>query len=118
MKCCCVPTCLPQCGWSKHVKGYAIYTSRNRKGTLKRGQFLHRAVVESLLGRSIPSGLQVSHLWPFNKTCGRPETLMVAPPEFNPTPARRCPYTGQFLSPGEFARRYPSPISQLSEVPF
>lgn len=98
------PSFLPQKGWSKHTKGYAIYTVR--KGKLKRGKSLHRAVVEHLLGEPIPAGLQVQHLFPFDKSDGTPHLLMMAPPEFNPSPARRCPYTGLFLSPADYARRF------------
>ncbi len=102
----CIPAFLPQRGWSAHSRGYRIYTSRKVQCKLKRGHFLHRAIVEHFLGGAIPSGLQVQHLWPFLKTCGCPERLLLAPPEFNPSPARRDPYTGQFLRLDEWQRRY------------
>jgi len=102
----CIPSFLPQRGWSKHTKGYLIYTSRHTCAALKRGAFLHRAVMQHLLGDDIPADMQVQHLWPFNKNCGSPHSLLLAPPEFNPSPSRRCPYTGQFLKPADFERRY------------
>ncbi|HKS74295.1 MAG TPA: hypothetical protein VJQ82_13925, partial [Terriglobales bacterium] len=95
---------IPERGWSRHKKGYLIYTSRKKGAAIKRGQYLHRAVVEDI-GIEIPPGMHVQHLYPFDKTTRDPAQLMISPPEFNPSSARRCPYTGQFLSPAEWERR-------------
>jgi hypothetical protein len=113
------PDFLPQRGWSRHTKGYAIFTSRCAK--LKRGTSLHRAVVEHLLGHPIPGGLHVQHLFPFIKACGRPESLLLAPPEFNPSGAMRDPFTGEFMSVDAYQRRYGGGrVGNVkdSEVPF
>lgn len=75
--------------------------------------------MEHLLGAPIPASMQVQHLYPFDKLCGHPSGLLLAPPEFNPSPARRCPFTGQFLSPAEWERRFGVPIAARDdEVPF
>jgi hypothetical protein len=100
------PGVLPSRGWSRHAKGYLMYTSRKKNPAVKRGQLLHRAIIEAILGAAIPPGLHVTHLWPFNKQTRLPHELMVAPPEFNPSPSRRCPYTGHFLSADQWQRRF------------
>jgi hypothetical protein len=103
---CCLQDALPKRGWTKHTKGYAIYTSRKKNAEIKRGISLHRAVMERLLGGPIPEGMSVQHLYPFNKQCGDPAKLMIAPPQFNPSPALRDPITGYFMKPAEYERRY------------
>jgi hypothetical protein len=97
---------IPKRGWSKHTKGYLIWTSRGTARKIERGHYLHRAIVEEVSGVPIPMGMEVQHLWPFNKATRDPHQLMIAPPEFNPTGARRCPYTGRYMAIWEWERDF------------
>lgn len=111
-----IPAFLPARGWSIHTKGYLIYTSRKKGMKWKRGKRAHVAVFEHLSGKVIEPGFQVHHQ-NFNKLDCRPENLINLPYEMNPTPNRHCqdPYTGQFLSPGEYARRYGNPYTNTPD---
>ena len=96
---------MPQRGWSIHTKGYVIYTSRRKRGGLRRGISLHRAVLEFLLGRRLTEDEHVHHQ-DFNKRHNDPSNLILMCAALNPTGALRDPYTGQYLSPRAWARRY------------
>lgn len=107
-----LPDWLPARGWQIHKErtrkrgtGYLIYTSRNKSTGIPRGQRAHRVVMERLLGRPLEPWEHVHHQ-DFNKLncCGC--NLILLPPEFNPSPVRRDPYTGEYLSPDAYRRRY------------
>ena len=95
---------LPVRGWSMHNKGYVIYTSR-KKGSLPRGKSAHVAAMEALIGGPIPAGM-VPHHQDFNKLNNCPCNLVLMDAAFNVSPARQCPYTGQYMSIDLYAERY------------
>jgi hypothetical protein len=70
-------------------------------GGLNRNEYLHRAVWEKVAGRPIPDGWHIHHQ-DFNKKHCCPHNLIAMPPEFNPSPSRRCPYRGTYVSVEEW----------------
>lgn len=100
-----LPAFLPQVGWSRNHKGYLIYTSRKRNEKIRRGARAHRLVAEYLLGRRLLAEEHVHHM-DFDKCDNLPGNLLICPQEFNPSPVRQCPYTGQFLSFSQYQRRF------------
>lgn len=104
-----LPGCLPRTGWSLNHKGYLIYTSR-RKGPIKRGSRAHRLVMSMLAGRPLLESEQVHHQDADKLNC-LPANLILMPHYFNPSTARRDPYTGEFMSAGRWQRRYEGAIS-------
>ena len=99
------PAWLTRKGWSIHRKGYVYYTSRAVKPGIKRGQFMHRVIVEKIIGRPLLEREQIHHQ-DFNKTNNCWCNLLIIDPEFNPSSARRDPFTGEFMSASEWQRRY------------
>jgi hypothetical protein len=104
-------------GWGLQTKGYVQWKSRGR--TYRRGQYLHRVVMERLLGRDLLTEEHVHHQ-DFNKLNNCPCNLVIVSPELNPRPEIRDPYTGKFLGRDEYVRRYGQSkrvLSADSEVP-
>jgi hypothetical protein len=97
---------LPPRGWSKHTRGYIVYTSRATYTPIKRGTFLHRAVVETLIGRPLLPGEVVHHM-DFDKKHNCPHNLLLTPMELHAKGhARQCPHTGRWLSKVAWERIY------------
>ncbi len=100
---------IPRLGWSLDFKGYPMYTSRKRQDLsfLKRGTYLHRAVLLAIGATPDDlAGKDVHHM-DFNKQHACPSNLLLCPPEFNRTVGtKRDPYTGQILSRAQWQRRY------------
>lgn len=101
---------LPRTGWSINTYGYVIYTSKKRRVPpfLKRGTYLHRAVIACLQGRHdpLPSDLDVHHM-DLNKLHNCPINLLVCPADLNRAlDRRRCPYTGRVLARETWWRLY------------
>lgn len=98
---------VPLSGWQidHSRKGYVRFTSRAVKPGIKRGARCHRVVMERLVGRPLRDDEQVHHQ-DFSKlnNCGC--NLILLSGELNPSPSRRDPYTGAFMSAGDFERRY------------
>jgi len=95
---------LPPRGWSLSTKGYVIYTSRKRN-SLKRGKKAHVAAIEDLTGKPFPPGMHVHHM-DFDKRNNCPCNLVLMDDALNVSPARRCPYTGHFMSIDLYQERY------------
>lgn len=112
------PAALPLRGWSHDRKGYLIYTSRRITApVLRRGTRMHRAVILGLIDAgplriAFDLDYEVHHM-DFDKGNNCPTNLLFLPACFNPSPSRRDPYTGEFMSPAEFDKRYGT-----DEVPF
>ncbi len=123
---------IPSRGWSAHTRGYVVYTSRAVRTGIKRGTFLHRLVIETLLGRSFAGlgpGLEALgpketviewhvHHMDFNKRHNCPCNLLLLDSRLHNTAGQtlRDPYTGAFLTKHEYINRYGSPYAE--EVPF
>lgn len=104
-----IPRFLPVRGWTLHSKGYAVYTSRLKGSSIKRGALLHREVIRYLAAEFTPFPLPDYyhvHHQDFNKLNGSPANLIVMPQCLNTTPVKQDPYTGQMISFSEFERRY------------
>ncbi len=68
--------------------------------------YLHRAVWEYVAKRKLLDGWHVHHQ-NNNKLCWCPSNLIALPAAFNPKPEQlRCPYTGVFMTPENYERRY------------
>lgn len=118
-----IPTFLPLRGWEiekyrsyKHGFGYLRYKSRATKPGIKRGARCHREVIEHLLGRALTPEEHIHHQ-DFNKLNNCPCNLILMPKCLNPSGARQDPYTAEFLSRDEYARRYPAPRISFKDVP-
>jgi hypothetical protein len=93
---------LPRLGWSMDAHGYVIYSSRKRRVPpfLRRGTYLHRAVIAAIQQRCdpLPPDLDVHHM-DFNKLHNCPCNLLVCSAGLNRVlDERRCPWTGRVLS--------------------
>lgn len=95
--------------WSVRVNNKGYY--RINSGT-HRGKYLHRVVWETVAGKALAKGFCVAHQDHQKLHCC-PQNLIACPLDFNPSPARRCPWTGKFLTAEEAKRIYRS-----EEVPF
>jgi hypothetical protein len=100
-----IPFSLPARGWSLSTKGYLIYTSRRKGVPIKRGSRAHRVVMAMLAGRPLSEDEHVHHQ-DFDKLNCLPANLILMPCCFNPTSARRDPYTGEYMTSLAFERRY------------
>lgn len=107
-----LPDWLPFRGWQIHKEltrkrgtGYLKYVSRSKHTGIKRGRLAHREVIERLLGRPLAPHEHIHHM-DFNKLNCCPCNLLLTTAEFNPSPVRRDPYTGDYLSTAEYQRRY------------
>ena len=100
-----LPDWLPPSGWSLDPKGYACYTSRRKQPLIKRGERAHRVIVKALLGRPLDPEMHVHHQ-SGNKLDNAPSNLVYMPACFNPTNARKCPYTGRYMSLQEWKKSY------------
>ena len=79
-------------------------------GGPRRNQYLHRAVWEETAGIAVPPGFQIHHM--NGKRCWCPHQLVALQSALHvSTERRRDPYTGQFMTGDEFARRYPELLS-------
>ena len=101
---------LPRTGWSITPSGYVCYTSKKRRVPpfLRRGTYLHRAVIACLQGRHdpLPPDLDVHHM-DMNKLHNCPPNLMLCPAILNRRlDMPRCPYTGQIMSRETWWRLY------------
>ncbi len=114
-------------------KGYIAYTSRRKDAPIKRNERAHRAVIKYLLkctdertvnaafqgNREMDPTWQVHHM-DFDKCNNAPSNLLYTPEYFNPSPARRDPYSGQYLSPLEYEQRYGSaliePVKEMEPI--
>lgn len=96
---------VPRRGWQVRKKGnYVQWVGRCKNGP-RRGVRLHRFIVEILVGRRLESWEQVHHQ-DFDPLNNRPLNLLLLPGEFNPRSQLQDPFTGRFLSKGEWERRY------------
>jgi len=109
------PDWIPRTGWSIHRKGYVVYTSRGLRHNIKRGEYMHRLVIERLRGWPLRDFEHVHHQ-DFDKRNNHPDNLVVMPHVLNPRSACRCPYTGRFLSVDAYRVRFGLTDSGL-EVP-
>lgn len=102
-----LPHFVPWSGWEidKSRKGYLRYKSRGKSAGIKRGARAHRVVMEELVGRPLTEDEHVHHQ-DFDKLNNCPCNLILMPSAMNPSPARRDPYTGEFLSPAAYQQRY------------
>lgn len=96
---------LPSKGWYIHSKGYLIYTSNSKTSGIKRGTRAHRAAIEKLLGHPLAEDKHVHHQ-DFDKLNNCPLNLLYTDSVFNPAFACRDPYTGEYMSPATWQRRY------------
>lgn len=101
-----LPVWLPSRGWSLSRKGYVMWTSRGPR--FKRGSRLHRIIVETMTGETLPDDVHVHHQDSNPRNCC-PLNLIMCPQSFNPRSAIRDPFTGRFLSAREYRRRYARP---------
>lgn len=99
-----IPSFLPVRGWEidRSRKGYLRWNSTRG---IKRRARAHRLVIEMLAGRTLAEDEHVHHQ-DFNKLNNCPCNLILMPACLNPSPSRRDPHTGAFLSVSEFMRRY------------
>jgi hypothetical protein len=101
---------LPRRGWSIHSKGYLIYTSRNKTLGIRRGARAHVVTVERLASERpvyhFPSGVKIHHQDNDKLNCCPYNLLCVWHDALNPSPSRKDPYTGLWLSVAEWERRY------------
>ncbi len=100
--------------WINH-KGYPVLSRQPY-----RNKFLHRMVWERTAGVQIPQGWHVHHQ-DGNKMHCCPWNLVAVPAELHPAgDPLRCPYTGRFLTVGEYRRRMGELPDRLTgvEVPF
>lgn len=104
----CIPQFMPQKGWSLDGSGYPIWTSRAVNTTYKRGARLHRMVFEELAGKPLEPGIEVHHQNDV-KTCACPHNLIAMPGAFNPSGAKRCPFTGRFMGREEYFAEFGPP---------
>lgn len=100
-----LPTALPQTGWSLDQKGYVMYTSRKKDSPIKRGARAHREYMKIVVGRELTSE-EVVHHQDFRKAHNCGTNLILMPRCFNPSSARRDPYTGEYMSVADWQRRY------------
>jgi hypothetical protein len=84
---------------------YLRWNSRGKSHGIKRRARAHRVVMEQLVGRPLNEDEHVHHQ-DFNKLNNCPCNLILMPSAMNPSPAKRDPYTGEFISPSAYQRRY------------
>lgn len=110
--------------------GYLKYTGRG--AALKRGIKAHRAVMERMIRDTPPerrigplfepnidlAKWHISHM-DFNKLNNAGSNLFISPSSFNPSPSRRNPWTGDFMSTDAYNRLMGiGQINEDDEVPF
>jgi hypothetical protein len=102
-----LPEFLPLRGWTADTsrKGYLRYSSRSKTSGVRKNQRAHRVVVEKLMGKPLDESIHVHHQ-DFDKLNCSPFNLIAMPAAFNPSCARRDPYTGEFMTTRSFERRY------------
>ena len=66
-----------------------------------RNQYVHRVIFAQVAGRPPLPGMHIAHM-DFNILHFCPENLVECPPEFNPSPERRHPYTGRYMTAIEY----------------
>lgn len=96
---------LPRRGWSIHTKGYLIYTSRSKSSGIRRGARAHMLAVEHLQGARLDPLAHVHHMDVDKLNCC-PLNLLRTVNAMNPVNNRRDPYTGVWMSPAAWDRRY------------
>lgn len=98
---------LPVRGWSLHNKGYLIYTSRSKSSGIRRGARAHVLAVEHGLEERIDHGSNVHHQ-DFDKlNCCPTNLVYCVQAVFNGHCGwYRDPYTGVWLTPDDYIRRY------------
>jgi hypothetical protein len=122
-----VPDWLPPRGWQIDHKGYLQFTSRATRWGIKRGHSAQRSVFHKLVWLT-PGERRIGPLFETNeinwhvhhmdnnKLNNCPCNLLFVPHYFNPSPARRCPFTGRHMSAMEWFRLYGPDKGE--EVPF
>ena len=112
-----LPDWLPARGWQIHKErtrkrgtGYLVYVSRGTHSGIPRGKRAHRVVMEQLLGRPLEPHEHIHHM-DFDKLNCCPCNLLLTTIEFNPSPVRKDPYTGEYLSPAAYQRRYGASVA-------
>ncbi len=80
-------------------KGYP----RVNNGPAK-NKYLHRAVFEMIAGRPVRSGFHIHHMNGQTCVCGFNLLEIEAP--LHPARVIRDPYTGEFMKPAQYERRY------------
>ncbi len=73
-------------------------------GGPKRNWYLHRAVFERVAGRPPRDGFHIHHM--NGKMCVCPHELVEIQAELHPARMLRDPYTGEFMTPESYRRRY------------
>jgi hypothetical protein len=69
-----------------------------------RNAYLHRAVFEIVAGRPVREGFQIHHM--NGKRCFCPHQLLEIQAELHTPPEPlRCPFTGEFMTAEQYARR-------------
>lgn len=85
---------------------------------IRRGEKAHRLTIKHLAGvAELDPEWHVHHQdnWKANNA---PENLIYAPACFNPSCARRDPYTGEYMSIEDWVRRYGAPApSSVEDTP-
>jgi hypothetical protein len=70
-----------------------------------RNKYVHRAVFEEIAGRPVRTGFNIHHM--NGKHCFCPHQLLEIQKELHvASEPLRCPFTGEFMKPAEFERRY------------
>lgn len=116
---------VPARGWRINNKGYVCYNSSSKSSGVRRFEFLHRHTMYRLLwqtpwerrvgpafhprygihGELLGSSTNwVVHHMDGDKANNAPSNLIWMPHYFNPTGARRHPYTGAFMSAEAYRR--------------
>ena len=67
-------------------------------------KYLHRAVFEKIAGRPVKPGFHIHHA--NGKLCVCPWELIEIQAELHPARVIRDPYTGEFMKPAAYERRY------------
>ena len=67
-------------------------------------KYLHRAVFEMIAGRKVRNGFHIHHM--NGKLCSCGFNLLEIEAPLHPARMIRDPYTGEFMKPAQYERRY------------